>query len=67
MKLYLSATNDKGKKEGIGGNEYIKITLSNGNINIFDITFKPDADKRGLIEVMTYYDASTQTIGYCEI
>ncbi|MCC6691371.1 MAG: hypothetical protein IT235_07540 [Bacteroidia bacterium] len=34
MKLYATLTNSKGKKEGIGDNEWIEIELSFGNLLI---------------------------------
>lgn len=67
MKLYAKTTSEKGKTSGQGGNESLKITLSNGNIAIFDITFTDDGYKRGKIDVMSYHNGETNTIGYCEI
>jgi hypothetical protein len=67
MKLYATMVNSKGRKEGIGDNESIAITLSNGKINIFDLTFTDDGEDRGKIEVMTYYNGEKTVIGYCEI
>lgn len=43
-----------GRVASKGGGEYITITVRNGNISVFDITFKDDGEKRGVLEVMSY-------------
>ncbi len=56
-KLYAELTSDKGGRVASkGGDESITVQLSNGNIRIFEITFKPDElpGKRGILEVMSY-------------
>ena len=54
-KLYMEATSDKGGRVASkGGDEYITVQLSNGNLRIFEITFKDDGHKRGDIHVMSY-------------
>lgn len=54
-KLYAELTSDKGGRiASKSGDEYITITVRNGNISIFDITFKDDGEKRGVLEVMSY-------------
>lgn len=66
-KLYAEVKSDKGGRiASKGGEEYITITVRNGNMSIFDITFKNDAHNRGYLEVMSYMSGSefTRTIGY---
>jgi len=64
-KLYAELTSDKGGRVvGKGGNDEIYITVKRGNINIFDITFRPDNNGRGKLEVMNYYNGETQVIDY---
>ena len=64
-KLYAEITSDQGGRVvGQGGDEYITITARNGNINIFDITFKNDGKKRGKLEILNYYDGDKYTIDY---
>ena len=68
MKLYATTTSERNSRPSKkGADEYIKITLTNNGINIFDIVFTDDRYKRGKIEIMSYCDASKRTIGYCEI
>jgi hypothetical protein len=69
-KLYAELTSDKGGRVASkGGDEYITIQLSNGNLRIFEVTFRDDGNKRGQIEVMSYYNGEDgkKIIGYCEI
>ena len=67
-KLYAELTSDKGGRAvGKGGDEYITIRVRNGNINIFDITFKDDGHKRGKLEILSYFDGDTQTVEYDSI
>lgn len=42
MKLYATITNEKGKKEGIGSNEYLDIDIRAGNKLIAMFTLKED-------------------------
>ncbi len=59
MKLYLTATSERGKPVTKSGNEEINITLTNDRRQKFDISFKGDS-----LKVMRYYDASVETIDY---
>ena len=64
-KLYAELSSDKsGRKVSKGGDEEITVQFSNGNLNIFEITFKSDLDKRGKISVMSYFDGEKQIINY---
>jgi len=64
MKLYATTTSEKGKTSGVGGNESLKITVSNGNINIFDIIFTDDGQKRGKLWIMSYKDSKIKELEY---
>lgn len=66
-KLYAELTSDKGGRVASkGGDNEITIQLSNGNMRIFEITFKDDGHKRGEMHVMSYCNGSegTQVIPY---
>ena len=64
-KLYAELTSDKGGRVvGKGGDEYITIAVRNGNVNIFDITFRDDGKKRGKLEILNYYDGERHTVDY---
>ena len=55
MKLYATTTSDKhGREAKKGGDEYITVRFQNGNISCFEVTFFPDNDKRGTLEIMRY-------------
>lgn len=45
MKLYATTTNDKGKIEGVGSNDWLKIELNRGNKREYTITY----DNEGLL------------------
>jgi hypothetical protein len=61
-KLYAQITSDKGGRVvGKGGEDYITIQLNNGNLRIFDITFKNDKNNRGEVTVMSYLGGSDST------
>jgi hypothetical protein len=69
-KLYAEITSDKGGRTvSKGGDEYITIQLNNGNLRIFEVTFKDDGYKRGQVEVMSYCNGEEgkKIIGYCEV
>ena len=40
MKLYCSIENEKGKREGIGGNEYLDIDIRVGNTSLASLTLR---------------------------
>jgi hypothetical protein len=57
MKLYATVTSERaGRAAQKGGNEYITVTFSNGNVNVFDVKFYPDdfLGKRGRLDVVSY-------------
>jgi hypothetical protein len=69
-KLYAELSSDKGGRiASKSGDDYITIQVSNGNARVFEITFKDDGYKRGMLEIMSYATGTDgiQTIGYCEI
>jgi hypothetical protein len=59
MKLYLTATSERGKPVTKSGNESINITLTSDRRQKFDIVFTGEA-----IEVMRYFDGKTEIISY---
>lgn len=64
-KLYAEISSDKGGRVvDKGGNEYITIIFKHKLYPVFEVTFKPDNDKRGELEVMSYFDGEKQTIPY---
>lgn len=66
-KLYAELTSDKGGRVASkGGDEYITIQVSNGNIRIFEVTFKDDGYKRGKLEVLSYFDGAVTVFDYAK-
>lgn len=64
-KLYAELTSDKGGRVASkGGDDYVTVSFNNGNIRIFEITFKDDGERRGLLEILNFKDASTQIVEY---
>jgi hypothetical protein len=61
MKLYLTATSERGKPVNKSGNEAIRMTVTNDRRNMFDIIF--DGDK---LEILRYSDAKVITVEYME-
>jgi hypothetical protein len=57
-KLYAQVTSDKGGRVvGKGGEDYITITVREGNRNMFDITFKSNA-----LDILRYSDGTTKKL-----
>lgn len=68
MKLYATTTSERASRQvKKGAEEYIKTLYTNKGLPIFEVTFKDDGEKRGKLEIMSFYDGQTQVIGYCEI
>jgi len=67
MKLYANTTSDHGGREAKkGGDEEIMTRYYNGNIPVFEVTFKDDGSKRGYLEIMSYTDGEKQIIYYSD-
>ena len=65
MKLYAELHSDKpGRIASKGGTEEITAAFSNGNVRVFEVTFRDDGAKRGTLEILNLGDASTTTIEY---
>jgi hypothetical protein len=63
-KLYAQVTSDKGSRVvGKGGDEYITITVREGNVNVFDITFKSNK-RNAYLDILRYSDGTTTRHGY---
>lgn len=61
-KLYAEIDSDKGgRKASKGGDEYITVNVSNGNIRVFEITFRDDGARRGTLEIMSYAHGTERT------
>lgn len=61
-KLYAEVASDKhGRVASKGGDEYITVNVSNGNIRVFEITFRDDGERRGTLEIMSYAYGPGQT------
>lgn len=58
MKLYAAIENEKGKRDGIGGNERLNIDIRVGNVFLggFSVKrdFSPDTDKMAWVIVNEY-------------
>lgn len=64
-KLYAELTSDKGGRTASkSGDEDITVTFTNGNIRVFEITFRDDGARRGTLEILSLRDASTQIVEY---
>lgn len=59
MKLYATATGDRGKPVAKSSNDVIEITLTGDRRAKFDIRFYGD-----YLEIMRYSDASVEKIEY---
>jgi hypothetical protein len=59
MKLFLTATSERGKPVTKSGNDEINITLTTERRQKFDIKFTGEE-----IEVMSYFDSSVEVINY---
>lgn len=67
MKLYATTTSERASREvKKGAEEYIKTRYTNKGIHIFEVTFKDDGEKRGLLEIMDYSNGKTRIIKYME-
>lgn len=47
MKLYATIENEKGKREGVGGNEYLEIDIRVGNYPLTTLTVRYSEDLEG--------------------
>ena len=64
-KFYAEIDSDKrGRIASKGGDEYITVAFTNGNIRVFEVTFKDDGARRGTLEVLNFRDASTRILEY---
>lgn len=61
MKLYATIENEKGKREGIGGNEYLEIDIRVGNSPLCSLTLRWGESDEG-VEGWTLYDDDDQPI-----
>ncbi len=65
MKLYATTTSDKaGREAKKGGDEEITTRYYNGNIAVFEVTFRDDGARRGTLEILHYRDGSSTIIEY---
>lgn len=65
-KLYAELKSDKGGRiASKGGDEYIMITVRDGNHNMFDITFKSTPHDT-YVDVMTYASAQNTRVHYLD-
>jgi hypothetical protein len=65
MKLYATIISERNARPATkGANDYLSVTFTNKGIPIFDVTFKDDGEKRGILEVLSYFDGKTQEIRY---
>lgn len=68
MKLYATTKSERPSRQvNKGADKYIHTLYTNNGIPIFEVTFKDDGEKRGKLEIMSFYDGETKIIGYCEI
>jgi len=64
-RLYAEVDSDKhGRIASKGREGYITINVSNGNIRVFEITFRDDGQRRGVLEIMSYADGRTHIMEY---
>ncbi len=64
MKLYATLSGSRGKVASLADNEEVRVTFTNGNIRVFEVTFKDDGHRRGTLEILNLKDASTQIVEY---
>lgn len=68
MKLYATTTSERVSRNVTkGADEFIKTVYTNKGIPIFEVYFKDDGYKRGILEIMSFDNGITKTIGYFEI
>jgi hypothetical protein len=64
-KLYAELTSDKsGRIASKGGDEEITTAFTNSNIRVFEVTFRDDGARRGVLEILNLKDASVKVVEY---
>lgn len=67
MKLYAITQSDlHGREAKKGGDTEIMTRYYNGNIPVFEVTFKDDGHKRGYLEIMSYSDGQKKIVYYSD-
>ena len=64
MKYSVKLTRGDGKTVTLAANEEITATFSNGNIRVFEVTFRDDGARRGTLEILSLKDARTEIVEY---